>query len=251
MPWQKTLLLLMLLTGMTPVGAQSFSKSETPESWSLKQMQHMLADRPVMKTYLVGKQILWVRPQDSIWQWVAEHYAGKTTRFWTAWHEAPPVEKFEAMHAYGQHKAYLYIKEIGPPGSDDHNRTFETLWSCAVFELFNLENAQGFHNLSLLAYEGKCTRIEYARKMAELEHLAMGKQQQFFKDVWLPWCHTTGLVSTPEIWQRNYHPSSAKWLAQYPSDSRYPWEYYGEGYDRIRQAREDLQKGEAAKAGVK
>jgi hypothetical protein len=243
MPWQKTLLLLLLLlTGLTPVSAEPFSKSETAESWAQKQMQHMLADRPLMKTYLVGEQILWVRQQDSIWQWVAERYSGKTTQFWTAWHEAPPVETFEAMHAYGEHKAYLYIKEIVPPASHDHNKTFEALWSCAVFELFNLENNEGFSDLSTQAYQGNCTRIEYARKFAELEHVAMGKQQQFFKDVWLPWCQATGLVSDPKVWQRNYLPVFKKWLAQYPPTSRYPWEYYGEGYDLIRQAREDADK---------
>jgi hypothetical protein len=251
MPLQKSLLLLLLLSRLTPVNAQPFSKSETDESWALKQMQHMLADRPVMKSCRIGEQIYWLRPQDSIWQWAAERYSGKITGFWTAWHEAPPVEKFEAMHAYGQHKAYLYIREIGPPESDDHNKTFEALWSCAVFELFNLENAQGFSDLSLLAYEGKCTRIEYAGRMARLEHLAMGKQQQFFKDVWLPWCKATGFVSAPEIWQRNYHPISAKWLAQYPPHSRYPWQYYGEQYDLIRQAKEEAEKAGDAKAKFK
>lgn len=243
MPLQKTLLLLFLLTALAPAAAQSFSKSETPESWSQKQMRHMLADRPVMKTYLVGGQTLWVRQQDSIWQWVAKRYAGKTTQFWTAWHEAAPTEGFEAMHAYAQDKAYIYLKDLPAQAASGHNETFEQLWSKAVFELLNLENAQGFRAAATAAYEGKCTRNEFVRKYAALEHQALGKMQRFYTEVWLPWCNTSGFVCDPKIWRHSFHPDFKTWLAQYPQDSLYPWQDYGEGYESIRkQAREAAQK---------
>lgn len=198
-------------------------------------MQHMLADRPIMKTYLVGGQTLWVRQQDSLWKWVAEHYAGKTTQFWTAWHEAPPTEGFEAMHAYSTDKAYIYLKDLPSQAESDHNRTFELLWSSVVFELLNLENAQGFREATTAAYEGRCTRHEFVRKYAELEHQALGKLQRFYIEVWQPWCATTGFVGNPKTWHHAYQPDFETWLAQYPQDSLYPWQDYGAGYDRIRQ----------------
>ncbi|WP_395743291.1 hypothetical protein [Prosthecobacter sp.] len=243
---QKTLLLLLLLAGLTPASAQSFARSETAESWSKKQMQHMLADRPVMKTYQVGGQIQWVRQQDSIWQWVAERYAGKTTGIKTAWHEAAPTDGYEAMHGYAAEKAYIFLQDRSARAGGGHNETFESLWSGVVFEHLNLENARGFHQTTLAAYQGKCSRDDYARQMAALEYRALGKAQDFYQKVWLPWCEAGGFVSNPDIWAHGYLPSFDAWLAQYPQGSAYPWEYYGKAYDILRQkAGEAAQKAQA------
>lgn len=232
-------MLLLLLAGSLSVSAQSDAQTDDPaQKWSKRQMSHMLADRPIMKNYQIGKQIFWVSQQDSIWQWVAEGYAGKTTNFWTAWHEAPPVETFEAMHCRGPDNAYLYIKDITPAISDGHNETFEKLWRCAVFELLNLENACEFSEIELAAYDGKCTRDEFVKKKAMLEHRALGKLQRFCMSVWTPWCKTNGFVSNSAVWRHGYHPNFETWLSSYPPDSRYPWQYYGESYEHLRQAGE-------------
>jgi hypothetical protein len=112
-----------------------------------------------------------------------------------------------------------------------------------VFELMNLENAQGFRAAAMAAYEGTCTRHEYVRKYAALEHQALGKMQRFYTEVWLPWCATSGFVSDPTIWRHGYQPNFETWLAQYPQDLLYPWQDYGEGYESIRQqAQEAAQK---------
>jgi hypothetical protein len=250
---QKTVLLL-LLAGVLPAIAQLSSgvaaQTDDPaHKWSKRQMSHMLADRPIMKNYQVGKQIFWVSQQDSIWQWVAERYAGKTTRFWTAWHEAPPTDNAGAMHAYGKDKAYLYLEDLSPATSGSHNETFEKLWSRAVFELLNLENAEGFNEATTAAYEGKCTRNEFVRKYAALEQLALGKLQLFQKDVWIPWCKANGFVSDSKIWRHGYHPNFESWLSQYPQDSWYPWQGYGEVFDSIRR-KSEKQAGKS-KAAIK
>lgn len=250
----RQILLLFLLTGILPAGAQSSSgvaaQPETPEQkWSKRQMSHMLADRPVMKTYVVGSQILWISQQDSLWQWVAERYAGKTTKFWTAWHEAPPADNSGAMHAYGQDKAYLYLEDLKASVAGGHNEIFEELWSRTVFELLNLENAAGFSEAASAAYEGTCSRNEFVRQYAALEHLALGKLQRFHTDVWVPWCKTSGFVSNPAIWKHDYLPDFETWLGQYPSDSWYPWQDYGGWYDRVKSERE--QKSKQSQAPVK
>ncbi|WP_395748046.1 hypothetical protein [Prosthecobacter sp.] len=233
MSLQKALLLLLLLAQSLSAFGEGFSKSETAESWSKKQMQHMLADRPVMKTYKVGEQILWVRPQDSIWQWVAEHYAGKTTRFWTAWHGDIPTEGAQAMHSYGNDTGYLYLEMPAADGKETSNQIFERLWKEAVFELLNLENATGFSDALADACASKCTRHDYIVKITRLEHVALGKMQTFYTEVWLPWCKTSGFVPDPECWHHNYHPDFDTWIKQYPPDSQYPWKQYGDYYDEL------------------
>jgi hypothetical protein len=234
MSLQKTLLLLLLLlAGLTPVSAQPFAKSETADSWGLKQMQHMLADRPVMKSCRIGEQIYWVRPQDSIWQWAAERYAGKTTGFWTLWHGAIPTKGFEAMHSYGEDKGYLYLEIPAADGKKTSNQIFERLWKEAVFELLNLENARGFHEAIETAYAGKCSRHEFIVQTVRLEYLALGKMQAFYREVWQPWCKTTGFAADPACWQHNYQPEFDTWIKQYPPGSPYPWKHYGDYYDEL------------------
>lgn len=233
MSMQKSILLLAL-AAILPASQFSYS-ADDPTSWAQKQMRHMLADRPTMKNYHVGNQILWINQQDSIWQWVAERYAGKTTQFWTAWHEAAPIDA-EAMHAYGQDKAYVYVEDMTARGTNEHNAVFERLWRSVVFELFNLENAEGFHQADLAAYNGSTSRSEYVKAIARLEHRALGKLQQFHRDIWLPWSKDHGLNSEASIWQHGYDPDFDAWLGRYPATFRYPWQIYGERYDKFREA---------------
>jgi hypothetical protein len=204
------------------------------DPWGLNQMNHMLADRPVMKSFLIGDQTHWVRREDTIWQWTARHFAGEVTGFRIAWHEAPPVSTAEAMHAYSSEKAFIYIDPSTLDADLSHNTHFERLWSYAVFELLNAENAPGFSKLDWDAYKGLCTREEYAREYARLEHVALGKLMLFHKKVWLPWCMKSGFTSEPTIWRRNHQPDFDLWLSQYPKSSSYPWEYYGANFDAYR-----------------
>ncbi|WP_395735763.1 hypothetical protein [Prosthecobacter sp.] len=233
MSLQKALLLLLLLAQSLPAFGEGFSKSETPQSWSLKQMQHMLADRPVMKSCRIGEQIYWVRQQDSIWQWVAEHFAGKTTRFWTAWHGDIPTEGAQAMHSYGKDTGYLYLEMPAADSKETSNQVFERLWKEAVFELLNLENAPEFSAAIADACAGKCTRHDYIVQTVRLEYVALGKMQAFYTDVWLPWCKISGFVPDPQCWLHNYQPDFETWIKQYPPDSPYPWKYYGDYYDEL------------------
>lgn len=212
------------------------------DSWGLNQMNHMLADRPVMKTFLIGDQTHWVRREDTIWQWTAQCFAGAATGFRIAWHEAPPISIAEAMHTYSKEKAYIYIDPATLDADASHNTVFELLWSYAVFELLNAENAAGFSKLDWAAYDGSCSREEYAREYARLEHGALRKLQAFHQEVWLPWCGRVGFMSDESIWRRNYHPDFALWLSQYPKTATYPWEYYGAGFDYYRAASPQTKK---------
>jgi hypothetical protein len=220
---------------MTTMGlAPPVFTQNAPEPWGLNQMNHMLVDRPVMKNFLIGDQMHWVRREDTIWRWAAEHFAGAVTGFRIAWHEAPPVSDAEAMHAYNSEKAFIYIDPSTLDAEASHNTHFERLWSYAVFELLNAENASGFTKLDWDAYNGLCTREEYAREYARLEHVALGKLQTFHQQVWLPWCTKSGFASEPAIWRRNHHADFTRWLLQYPQASDYPWQYYGTKFDYYR-----------------
>lgn len=213
-------------------------------------MSHMLADRPIMKNYQVGKQIFWVSQKDSIWQWVAERYAGKTTKFWAAWHEAPPSDPVRAQHGYGEDKVYIFL-EVPDTAKFSHNQIFEGLWSGVIFELLNMENAQGFNAVVRDAEEGRCSRRDFSLRVAELEHRALGKLQVFYKDVWLPWCKTTSFPTEEEIWKNGYHPFFKMWIHQYPAGSSYPWLFYGNAFDKIERWREERNQGQKAAPPIK
>ncbi|MGV3662815.1 MAG: hypothetical protein ACO1TE_21705 [Prosthecobacter sp.] len=235
MATRRVLLLLTLLMVRSAMAQGLATAEDAAQKWGLKQMSHMLADRPVMKTFLIGGQTHWVTREDTIWKWMAERYAGKATGFHAAWHEAPPTVS-DAMHAYGEDKVYIYAELPKVSAKHDHNHAFERLWNVVVFELLNMENAQDFQNADALARSGSLGRMEYILKYAELEHRALGKTQAFFKDVWLPWCGTSGFKSDPRVWQQGYHPVFVNWVRQYPPDSWYPWQFYGKWFDEIKQA---------------
>ncbi len=100
------MILLIILTMVRCAMAQA-PADDAAQRWGLKQMSHMLADRPVMKTFIIREQTHWVTREDTVWKWVAERYAGKVTGTHAAWREAPPAVS-DAMHAYGDDKVYIY-----------------------------------------------------------------------------------------------------------------------------------------------
>lgn len=229
-----TRMALLLFFMVECIMAQTPATEDAAQKWGLKQMSHMLADRPVMKTFIIGGQTHWVTREDTIWKWVAEHYAGKVTGFHAAWHEAPPTGDGHAMHAYGPDKVYIYVALPSDATEPSHNRAFEQMWSSVVFELLNMENAAGFGAATQEARAGRCTREEFILMYAKVEHQTVGKMQEFFRTVWLPWSQKTGFQTNPHEWRRGYHPDFTQWVSQYPPDNWYPWKCYGEGYDEIR-----------------
>lgn len=143
------------------------------EAFGQEQLKQILRDRPDMADALT--------PNDPIRLWVISSLGGDRIGQRIFWSNELPLSGSVAEHwpAYQGCSPSIRLK----PGPEV---TGIDKWVGLVYELFNLENSEGFALLHSRACEGKLNGDAYADGCAKLEFLALKKSKAFFEEHPIP-----------------------------------------------------------------
>jgi tetratricopeptide (TPR) repeat protein len=205
-----------------------------------RQVEQMLKDRPAMAQY--GDKSL------PLQQWAARKFAGEDLGQTIQWDGAEPVREWEA-------ECNARSTALSPWSSSDQSpvtrcirvrrtricgsekgkgKSFEELWSQAVFELYNTANCNDFNRVAAEAAAGKLSRHEFARKTLEVEGIAAEKTRSFYVHVFLPWAKQQHLPTNPVLWCVAWRsdPKQNLFLLVIGKDDPH-WRYYEQDHDEI------------------
>jgi hypothetical protein len=194
----------------------NFDKLKIDSLWGEKQLAQMQADRPKMQAHsAVAEKLKY---------WFVAKLAGEKVGEKISWQaeedsdfQIPP--NVTAVHRWpsATHAPAIWLS----PDLES-----EELWASLVFELYNMENADGFEQINADVMRGTCDEASYVRRFAELEHVAVLKTQQFYSEYWLPACQNQKMKSQAQIWFAYADKDFATWLSGYTDKNSYPWQPY-------------------------
>lgn len=210
-----------------------------------RQVQQMLKDRPAMAQY--GDKA------KSLCEWAAHKFAGEDLRQMIYWSNNAPHPRFDADHrppSPGQENSgFIRVRakyEDGP--NQGRERSFEELWSSAVFELYNIANVKEFWTLFAEGDPGTLSKQDFVAKAIAIESRAAEKTRAFYIHVFLPWATEHHVASHPKQWYVGCRLEDGNNLVSsfISKDSHY-WRYYEHKYDGLR-LRSLLQRGRKEQA---
>lgn len=196
-----------------------------------QQVDRMMRDREAMAQV--------VKRGDAIYEWATRQFAGELTGqriFWSAGFETNmPAEYLAYNHPpslWG--RGSISIREVYAEGPLQGKKIeSDALWSCAVYELFNVANYKGFAALHEEATKGTISKEDYIKANAQLEFLAIQRTRAFYHKFYRPWRGSQATIKQPELWYADEPSSYEEWIRQYSDPEGYPYKYYGEDYDQI------------------
>lgn len=201
------------------------SLTESDLKHGSEQLRKMLADRPEMSKY--------VHIDDPVWKWTARQFAGEGTGARLFWKNSPPSRgqlSSVAFSADGEGNAGSI--QVRAHQSDDQSEG-QLEWRCAVFELFNARKRVAFERVDSDALDGKLDRNGYIRRTCQVEFEGLLLTSWFHRTVWLPNMRHTGQRDQPSYWGEDDPGDFADWFAQFKADADYPFQCYGEYYDKL------------------
>lgn len=190
-----------------------------------QQVVRMVHDRPEMRRY--------VQPRDAVWKYCVRQFAGENVGERISWNKAMP-DGFDADHQYPSpgEKGYIRVRPAhNLPGENGKAQNCEELWSCAVFELTNIQSAKADYKLYLKVFEGGMTRDTYIRGEAEMEYRALRKTAVLYRQFWTPLIRGKNIATDPTLWGVDIPSTYDKWIAGYTDRRGYPWNPFGKYYD--------------------
>ncbi|MDB2685642.1 hypothetical protein N9Y42_00325 [Mariniblastus sp.] len=220
------------------VASQSESRQELETDADLehgnRQVVQMLSDRPLMKRFLANDHTQREIKSDSpIWKWVATAYGTRVKNLPIEWDNSkldkPMSCRADHTIPNDGEKGLIRVRIRFEDGGAIRDAKFEELWSSCVFELFNIQNAEGFMEIYHRALKGKVSRDEWVRENVMLEHGALLKLKEFYDTVWKPWADANGFDADPENWSYSTPQNYDDWMLLY-RDSEYSPHDYWEGY---------------------
>ncbi len=133
-----------------------------------EQLLQLLHDRPTMNGILA--------PNDPIREWVIQKFNSNSLEGRIYWDHDEPISArpAESLPAYKTQPNVVRLTNSAATSGRDK-------WLMLVYELHNLQNAEGFENLDLLAVNGKIDRVRYSDECFSLEFKAMVQTKRFFK----------------------------------------------------------------------
>jgi tetratricopeptide (TPR) repeat protein len=205
-----------------------------------RQVEQMLKDRPAMAQY--GDKAL------PLQQWAARKFAGEDLGQTIRWDGTDPVRAWcaecgamtrivplSSPPSQISLSQYIRVRRRYNDGSEKgKDRSFEELWSNAVFELNNNASYKDFNRVIAEAAAGRLSRREYARKIMEAEGAAAEKTRSFYIHVFLPWARQERLPTNPHLWfvgWRSDPKQNLFLLAMSEGDPH--WRYYEGDHDMI------------------
>lgn len=193
-----------------------------------EQMARMAKDRPEFARD--------VSKEDAIWEFCARAFAGATIGERVVWDNSPPQDKGYLSENLGPFKGrpgFIRIRQ-NYPSSENGGRPLncEELWSCAVFELENMRGHKAFMALYYRALHGELSREDWIRENTRLEYGALRRTAEDYRRLWKPLTATRSVPNTRGLWGRNIPPTYEGWISLYRDPNSYPWDAFGDYYDR-------------------
>ncbi len=189
------------------------------------QLRRMLQDRSIMA----------VQGEDAVvlGAWAVRKFAGGDLGLLIEWDPEPPTDS-EAEHVSPMRgrraRIRVHAKYMDGP-EEGKQRSFEELWSNAVYELHNLGFARDFIELHKEAFAGKVDKEEFVAAILQLEHLAAQQTRAFYVRVYLPWAKEKELETDPSLWFADWWETAEEALADFDDPTLYPWKPYARQYD--------------------
>jgi tetratricopeptide (TPR) repeat protein len=172
-------------------------KQITPEALRRgeEQVRQMLHDRPVMAKY--GEKAR------ALYQWAARKFAGEDMGQEIRWDGSEPLHAPSDCDCPrdGQPDRIRLRKSSADKPDNGKEHSFEELWMCAVFELYNASNTEGFARTYEAARRGEFTRDQYVMAQAIVESLTAEKTRSFYIHVYLPWTKEVRESTNPTLWR--------------------------------------------------
>ena len=159
-----------------------------------EQVRRMLHDRPKMAQFGEKAEVLQ--------KWAARKFAGEDLCNVLVWDATEPADAVAQSRPPtskrpGEIRVRKTLFEGATKGKDV---PFETLWSAAVFELYNVMNAKDFDLAEDEVIAGRLTKREFTAKIADCEYHAAEKTRAFYIHVFLPWAKDEGVSTDPHSW---------------------------------------------------
>jgi tetratricopeptide (TPR) repeat protein len=162
-----------------------------------RQVCRMIGDRPAMGQYGDKAAVLY--------KWAARKFAGEDMSsgvkeiFWDA--ANPPTVNADSLYPTRDGPGFIRVAGKCRYGPDiGKERSFEELWCSAVFELYNIANANEFSRVNSEAANGKTSGWQYAAKTMAVERRAAEKTRDFYLCVFLPWAKEHHICTHPHSW---------------------------------------------------
>jgi tetratricopeptide (TPR) repeat protein len=192
------------------------------------QVAQMLRDRPAMGKY--GE-----KETDTLLQWAGRKFAGEDLRQRITWDASAPSPETESdcRSPTTWRRGSIRLHGSYPAGPNQgKERSFDEMWSNAVFELYNISNAEPLRRLQAAAAARKISREDLISGIIKLEARAADKQRAFYVCVFLPWAKEHHLASDPQRWRLGQRSdlSSDSTLLVTDRHSAY-WQNYARSYD--------------------
>lgn len=190
-----------------------------------EQVERLLRDRPPMAQF--AEQAAFLR------DWAARKFAGEDVGEPVFWDSTPPTDSDAEHIAPTPGKPgrimidlnYQYGPQRGKP------RTFEELWSRAVFELHNIGLAEHFVRLHREAQQGKITKRQFVFEMWKHEEQTMQLSRAFYLNLFLPFAAREKLATDPESWFAFHWQAVSEEMLDRIDRAQYPWRPYARQYD--------------------
>ncbi len=195
-----------------------------------QQVDQMMADRKKMRNC--------VDKNDVIYNWAVRQFAGEAAGqriYWItgSFAEFPPECLGYNQAPTNTSQGHITIREKYQSGPDNQQKlSGESLWSCAVFELYNISFDKDDAARDAAAWSGNMSREEYVTAIERREFKAQQRTVEFYRAVWKPYCQDKGLSTDGDYWYDSLPNSYEEWKSQRNGPSYYPYNLYGNFYDR-------------------
>lgn len=190
-----------------------------------EQVERMLRDRPPMAQF--AEQAAFLR------DWAARKFAGEDVGEPVFWDSAPPTDSDAEHIAPTPGKPGRIMIDLnyqhGPRRG--RPRTFEELWSRAVFELHNIGLAVHFVRLHREAQQGKITKRQFVFEMWKHEEQTMQLSRAFYLNLFLPFAAREKLSTDPDLWFALHWQAVSDEMLDRIDRAHYPWRPYARQYD--------------------
>lgn len=200
--------------------AAALVREPTPTEWGDRQLELMLADRPAMKEHVTRGDILW--------KWTSTLFGGQGAYVTSAWDNSAPTADADHIPATSDEPGHIRVRSIAVDGEYIGSpRSFEALWSSAVYELHNVQGSMASTRTDALVRRGGLSESQYVRDMFTLEFIAVQETRAFYAHVYLPWAESRHISSDPHLWfVEGWWGSADQCFARFDSPQSYPWKPY-------------------------
>jgi hypothetical protein len=199
--------------------------------WGDQQVSQLLTDRPQLKSLIVK--------DGPAWKWLSVSFGNSDHAFRMRWDKASTTDynpQTSESAAYPDRERLSYIRVDGTYKSGPRKgeaRSGEEVLRDVVFELNNAAHGADGLLLTRLAVLRQISRANYIRDCAYIEFEAYNKTEEFYKQIWAPYCRGSDIFTRPNLWLSCNGLTFDQWIALYPSNYWYPWKYYGNRFDQI------------------